>query len=441
MSNQLPAPGEYNWGPALQQANFGFCPFPPPNFSQPPPSFNIPPPPLVDGKPISSMHPFQSNTAPYFNPINNSYSQCPYSFKPVLNHGGYYTPSYPPVPSVNGTGCPWNDRNQYQNSGNPPISDWKQQDRQELSRKRLDSDRKDGDPRRDISRSRESERRESRDRESLRRFPASRKRSRSPELYSRSSKSRYSSRRDDYRSRDRDRGDRDRERGDRDRERYSKAPSRTRDRSHEFEDSSARSSRDTRRNGETSRLREDHNSKISRVPRARSTSRKRSRSQESHSSKSSALPVVVPSKPRILSERELLLEKYRRHYCATSKDMERRMDELSAIGTEGILENERKVWTRTAPADLYYSRDESNPRIMKGTPKLRELCEIFKHFLLDRAKMARASQVSNLYYFKYFVEPLPRLLIFVYILISHREKFVRGKILKKMDKCLHYFFK
>lgn len=84
---------------------------------------------------------------------------------------------------------------------------------------------------------------------------------------------------------------------------------------------------------------------------------------------------------------------YRRNYCATSKDIERKMGELSAMGTEGILENERKIWTRTAPADLYYSRDEKNPKIMRATIKLNELCEIFKKLFIERAAAARALQV------------------------------------------------
>ena len=86
----------------------------------------------------------------------------------------------------------------------------------------------------------------------------------------------------------------------------------------------------------------------------------------------------------------------RQDYCATSKDMERKMDELSAMGPEGIMENARKVWTRTAPADLYYSRDDNNPKIMNGTLKLHELCELFKKILLNRAAAARALQVCFL---------------------------------------------
>lgn len=73
--------------------------------------------------------------------------------------------------------------------------------------------------------------------------------------------------------------------------------------------------------------------------------------------------------------------------------MERRLSELSAIGSEGILENEKKIWTRTAPADLYYVRDENDPKMMKSTLKLQELCVTFKQLLIDRAAAARALQV------------------------------------------------
>ncbi|XP_012268888.2 ribonuclease 3 [Athalia rosae] len=121
-------------------------------------------------------------------------------------------------------------------------------------------------------------------------------------------------------------------------------------------------------------------------------SRKRSRSRDSHVSVASNLSSNSSMKPRAQSERDQLLEKYRRNYCATSKDMEKKLDELSAMGPEGIMAHERRVWTRTAPADLYYARDESNPKIMMATPKLTELCSIFKELLVDRSTAARALQ-------------------------------------------------
>lgn len=69
------------------------------------------------------------------------------------------------------------------------------------------------------------------------------------------------------------------------------------------------------------------------------------------------------------------------------------MSELSAIGSEGIFENEKKMWTRTSPADLYYVRDENNPKLMRSTARLKELCATFKKVLIDRAAIARALQV------------------------------------------------
>lgn len=64
------------------------------------------------------------------------------------------------------------------------------------------------------------------------------------------------------------------------------------------------------------------------------------------------------------------------------------------MGSKGILENEKKIWIRTSPADLYYARDENNPKIMKGTSKLQELCITFKRVLIDRAAAARELQVN-----------------------------------------------
>lgn len=40
-----------------------------------------------------------------------------------------------------------------------------------------------------------------------------------------------------------------------------------------------------------------------------------------------------------------------------------------------IIEQEMKVWTRSAPADLYYERDTEKPLLMRATDKLRNLCD------------------------------------------------------------------
>ena len=36
---------------------------------------------------------------------------------------------------------------------------------------------------------------------------------------------------------------------------------------------------------------------------------------------------------------------------------------------EQIKENEKKYWTRSAPADLYYHRDSTNPLVMHSTDR------------------------------------------------------------------------
>lgn len=119
-------------------------------------------------------------------------------------------------------------------------------------------------------------------------------------------------------------------------------------------------------------------------------SRKRSKSRELQSTRD-ATPISSNKRTKGPTEREILLEKYRRNYCATSKDIKRKLDELSAMGSKG-MEGEKKIWTRTSPADLYYVRDENNPKIMKSTPKLQEVCATFRRVLIDRAAAARELQ-------------------------------------------------
>ncbi|KAJ8680738.1 hypothetical protein QAD02_016525 [Eretmocerus hayati] len=160
------------------------------------------------------------------------------------------------------------------------------------------------------------------------------------------------------------------------RERFHKRRSRSHDRK-SFVSSSSHSNRNSYRN-ERSRSRSRSRK------RSVSRSRKRSKSQESHISMHPSRPSIT--KRKVLSEREMLLEKYRRNYCATSEDMRRKLNELADGATE------IKIWTRAAPADLHYQRDEKNCKIMRATDKLLELCSDFKKILLDRAEAARALQ-------------------------------------------------
>jgi ribonuclease-3 len=59
---------------------------------------------------------------------------------------------------------------------------------------------------------------------------------------------------------------------------------------------------------------------------------------------------------------------------------------------EQILQNEMKVWTRSAPADLYYQRDLTKPNILRATDRLTGL--LFQTDVLDKSEIARKAQVK-----------------------------------------------
>lgn len=60
------------------------------------------------------------------------------------------------------------------------------------------------------------------------------------------------------------------------------------------------------------------------------------------------------------------------------------------MSLDDILENEKKVWTRSTPAELFYVRDETDMKLIRATPKLIELCERFNEELLTRAQKVNA---------------------------------------------------
>ncbi|XP_067003035.1 ribonuclease 3 [Anabrus simplex] len=91
------------------------------------------------------------------------------------------------------------------------------------------------------------------------------------------------------------------------------------------------------------------------------------------------------------TEREILLRKWRENFCSNTKEMHKKLEELSKMKPEEILEHEKKVWTRSAPADLYYIRDDENPKVMRATPKLQALTEKFDYNLVTRAERVRQS--------------------------------------------------
>lgn len=60
------------------------------------------------------------------------------------------------------------------------------------------------------------------------------------------------------------------------------------------------------------------------------------------------------------------------------------------MSLDDILEEEKKVWTRSTPAELFYTRDENDMKIIRATPKLLELCDRFREDLLTRSQKVNA---------------------------------------------------
>ncbi|XP_071516601.1 ribonuclease 3 [Panulirus ornatus] len=60
-------------------------------------------------------------------------------------------------------------------------------------------------------------------------------------------------------------------------------------------------------------------------------------------------------------------------------------------GEEEVEEEEetKVAWVRSAPADLYYQRDDKNPVVMRATKKLMMLCETFEEKLIRRGVRIR----------------------------------------------------
>ncbi|KAK3926456.1 Ribonuclease 3 [Frankliniella fusca] len=89
------------------------------------------------------------------------------------------------------------------------------------------------------------------------------------------------------------------------------------------------------------------------------------------------------------SERENLVERWRLNNCKNLEEMATKLDVLSKMEADEIIELEKQTWTRSAPADLYYKRSPKHPGLMEATPKLLELCQQFEFELIQRAGRAR----------------------------------------------------
>ncbi|XP_015126931.1 ribonuclease 3 [Diachasma alloeum] len=356
-------PGEqYSWmsgQPGSEYYSNPSIPYPPPDFSQPPPNFRVPPPNFPNyqhnnsyDKPPSDNYVYPQSGGCYHQNYNN---YTPYTYQ------GY----------ANTSASPGNDSTQQLRWGTSNVDQW--------SRSQGDSDQS-------LNNAPKTGGWKARTAAGDWNYQSSGAVNRPDHSKRTDNSSRYDKPREEWRNHGEKSGpNKHWPKGSNSSRGMPVDRYRRSDRNHYYKNEDYRRSSLRDESGSRERTRSRERSSVS------DRSRKRSRSVEADSSRAStAGGSKTPVKPkRELTERELLLEKYRRNYCATSRDIEKKMDEL---GPDGILECERKAWTRTAPADLYYNRDESNPRIMRGTPKLQELCDIFKRVLLDRASVTRASQ-------------------------------------------------
>lgn len=84
-----------------------------------------------------------------------------------------------------------------------------------------------------------------------------------------------------------------------------------------------------------------------------------------------------------LTERDQLLVKWRSNYCETSDDIARKLAEMDP--------NENKdLWIRSSPADVYYKRCENGD--VESTSRLDTLCTLFDQELVARGPKIRENQ-------------------------------------------------
>merc|ERR1719232_2453454 len=74
--------------------------------------------------------------------------------------------------------------------------------------------------------------------------------------------------------------------------------------------------------------------------------------------------------------------------------------DFSKLSPEEIIEQEKKVWISSAPADLYYERDKENPCIMKATQKSLSLLNKFQEKVITGSVKERE---------KFPIEAAPRI--------------------------------
>ncbi|XP_028174506.1 ribonuclease 3 isoform X2 [Ostrinia furnacalis] len=108
-----------------------------------------------------------------------------------------------------------------------------------------------------------------------------------------------------------------------------------------------------------------------------------SRELSQHSRRSSS--VRPPPKP--LTDREKILEEYRKNYCKTSEDFIEKIEQWSREHNSDEDETP-KMWYRSSPAELYYKAIPEMQGVQQ-TAKLTKLCDKFFKNLIERGRNAR----------------------------------------------------
>ncbi|XP_041981511.1 ribonuclease 3 [Aricia agestis] len=348
---------------------------PPVNFTVPPPHLGVPPPitpvagPSWDDPPLPP--PIYNHPPPF--PPQNVPVEFPHPYLPPVPLNVPPPTHYPPpAPTYTPHGAhsyPYPDaryqspRHPYEKHA-PRHSSWEPKSASEsfdpsksLRRRYSPSERRHE---RDRSYERERRAKEHRHREYYRssRSPSSsRRHSRSPSRHS------YRDKEDYYR-----------EKYYRDRERYYEERRR-----HEYERRRSPSHySDHRRSHSRSYDRRHY----------RSPERRHSRHPEPHYSHSrhrspSSRSRSETQKP--MTDREKILEDFKKNYCKTSEDFIRKMEKWSKEHNSDEEENP-KMWYRSSPAELYYKAIE---RGVEQTNKLEKICEKFHKTLIERGRNAR----------------------------------------------------
>ncbi|KAJ8720232.1 hypothetical protein PYW07_012275 [Mythimna separata] len=91
------------------------------------------------------------------------------------------------------------------------------------------------------------------------------------------------------------------------------------------------------------------------------------------------------SKP--MTDREKILEEFRKNYCNTSEDFIKKMEQWSKE-QKSKKEKKSKEWYRSSPAEIYYKKVENGTGVQQ-TPKLEKICDTFFKELIERGRKAR----------------------------------------------------